>query len=293
VEYFDEILSLITKEKKSITLRKYGAEDIQKELKKNNEKKNNDKMKKELYSKMVTYGYLTYYKGEISIPNEELLQKFILFLNDDDDLKYYYNLIENSKKMIEATIIHKNAQEVCEILEDSHLNKIKPGDKLDHGSLKRIMDYVFFNIRKEYDVEEEEGRGKGTIDLIYYPKNRKKEVFIIELKVNGTAKSAIDQIHKNKYYHNLNNKGYNENILLVGISYQNKTYGCIIEECTLKDNKLETFYESSYILESQNKRKNISDHDRISKRLRSSSRSNNNNNNNNNNSDNCIIIEID
>jgi len=58
----------------------------------------NDGIKEELYSKMVTFGFLTYYNDEISIPNEELLEKFIMFLRDDNDLEYYYNLIENSKK---------------------------------------------------------------------------------------------------------------------------------------------------------------------------------------------------
>jgi len=117
-------------------------------------------MKEELYSKMVTFGFLTYYKGEISIPNEELLEKFILFLRYDKDLNYYYNLIETSKIMIEAIIKNKDAKKVCNILENSHLEKIKPGDKLDHGRLKRIMNYVFFNIRKEYDIKEKESKGK-------------------------------------------------------------------------------------------------------------------------------------
>jgi len=33
--------------------------------------------KDELYSKIVTFGYLTYYNGKISIPNKELEKKFI------------------------------------------------------------------------------------------------------------------------------------------------------------------------------------------------------------------------
>lgn len=69
----DGILKLINKEKTSIKLKKFGAEDLLK-----NEEENEESIienKCELYSKMVTYGFLTYYEGEISIPNNELLEK--------------------------------------------------------------------------------------------------------------------------------------------------------------------------------------------------------------------------
>jgi len=45
-------------------------------------------------------------------------------------MKYYYNKIRNSDIMLEATLEKKNAQKVCELLENAHLVKIKPGDKL-------------------------------------------------------------------------------------------------------------------------------------------------------------------
>ncbi len=51
-------------------------------------------MKKELYSKMVTFGFLSYYRGEISIPNKELLEKFKILLNLNKDLNYYYDMIK-------------------------------------------------------------------------------------------------------------------------------------------------------------------------------------------------------
>ncbi|ORX76571.1 hypothetical protein BCR32DRAFT_303752 [Anaeromyces robustus] len=74
----DEILELIRDKKLSQKVHIYGAEDQQKESERN-EKKSEDKMKKELYSKMVTFGYLSYYNGKISIPNKELLEKLKYF----------------------------------------------------------------------------------------------------------------------------------------------------------------------------------------------------------------------
>jgi len=58
-------------------------------------------------------------------------------------------MMENSDKMITATFI-KNTEEMCKILEKSYMNKIIPTDKMDHGKLKRIIDYVYFKIRIEY-----------------------------------------------------------------------------------------------------------------------------------------------
>ena len=175
--------------------------------------------------------------------------------------------------MIEATLKKKDTEEMCKILKDSHLEKFKRGEKLDHDRLKRIMEYVFFDIRKEYNIKDEENERKGTVDLIYYPKNKNKAVIIIELKVKNknTEEMAIEKIHEREYYRNLNKDRYNGNILLIKINYQNenKAYGCKIKEYKVENNELKKFYESSYKWESMNKRKNISGKG-IFKRLKSS-----------------------
>jgi hypothetical protein len=60
---------------------------------------------------MVTFGYLTYYKGKISIPNEELREEFIKALrNNKSDMQYIYDMITNSDEMLEVTL-HKNVKE--------------------------------------------------------------------------------------------------------------------------------------------------------------------------------------
>jgi len=90
------------------------------------------------------------------------------------------------------------------------------------------------------------------------------------LKVNGSAKSAINQIHKRKYYHNLKDKGYKGNVLLVGINCnKNKEYSCIIEEYD-SDLNLLSFSESiNEKSKSENKRKKNTESEGIFKRLRS------------------------
>jgi len=78
---------------------------------------------------MVTFGYLTYCKGKISIPNKELEEKFLEALSKDSEMEYYYELIKISEKMLESTF-KKNAKEMCKILGNPHLKKIKSRDNL-------------------------------------------------------------------------------------------------------------------------------------------------------------------
>ena len=54
---------------------------------------------------------------------------------------------------------------------------------------------------------------------------------IIELKKGHSAEEAVKQIKENDYLHKVSE--YNEEILLVGINYdEKKDYSCIIEKLT-------------------------------------------------------------
>ena len=44
-----------------------------------------------MYSKMVVYGLLIYYENEISIPNNELREKFIELVNEEEDFEEFKN----------------------------------------------------------------------------------------------------------------------------------------------------------------------------------------------------------
>jgi len=238
----NDILDLIKGNNIAIKLEKYGAEDLLKDTETNDSQKktikdknkNNINKKKQLYSKMVTFGFLTYCDGKISIPNKELKEEFIKVLERKKNLNYLYDLINNSNKMLELTI-KKDVKGMCKLLEHRHMKKIKPKDKMDHGNLKRVIDYAYFNAKDYYDIKEEEGSGKGNLDYIFYPKienEEKKPVIIIELKTNGSAENAINQIHEKKYWFKIEEKELKENILLVGISLakNKKEYTCKIEE---------------------------------------------------------------
>ncbi len=121
----------------------------------------------EIFSAMVVYGFLSYEKGYVSIPNKELMDKF-------DDM-----------------------------------------------------------LQKEPSL--------GYVDFIFYPEiDREADGIILELKVNHTAKEALQQIKDKKYALKFEGKlgetrKYTGRILGVGIAYdkETKTHSCKIE--TLRD----------------------------------------------------------
>jgi hypothetical protein len=216
---------------------------------------------------MVTFGYLTYYEGKLSIPNNELKERFIDVLYKRKDMKFYYDLITNSRKMLKMTL-KKNTEGMCKMLEEEHMNTIKPGDKMDHGNLKRVIEHVYFITNITHNIKEEEGNGKGNSDIFFYPKidNRKNgTIFIIELKLNQSAEIAIKHIHKKKYYYSSKDKEYSGKILLIGINCETATkkYTCKIEEYKSIDQIIKK-------TEKKRKSKSTSDSNDIKKKLRSS-----------------------
>ncbi|KAG4097802.1 hypothetical protein H8356DRAFT_1331038 [Neocallimastix lanati (nom. inval.)] len=234
----EDILEMINGNEIEIKLENYGVEDIRKES------EDNEHIKEILYSKM---------------------EEFIKALNDkESDMQHFYNMIKNSDEMLEVTL-HKNVKRMCEILDISPMEKISPGDRVDHGNLKRFIDYLYFNARTKYNIEEESPCGHGRVDIIFL----NGEIIIIELKVNSTAKEAIKQIHQKKYYNGLKKKGYYGNILLIGINYDQKKvkYSCVIEEYN-NNMKLLLTSESG----AERKRRNELEFDGQYKRLRSSRR---------------------
>ena len=85
-------------------------------------------------------------------------------------------------------------------------------------------------------MEREDKAGIGDVDFIFYPINRKEDCIILELKVDYTAKEAIQQIKDRKYALKFQGRlgeaeRYTGRILAVGIGYDKKTkeHSCEIE----------------------------------------------------------------
>ena len=75
--------------------------------------------------------------------------------------------------------------------------------------------------------------GEGYADMVFVPrKNCTSPAFIVELKYDLSAETAIDQIKQKKYFECL--KDYSGEILLIGVNYDKKTkeHSCVIESVT-------------------------------------------------------------
>lgn len=187
------------------------------------------KNRKEIYSAMIVYGLLSYYDGELRIPNKELMLEFEKALGDDD-FGYVAELVRNSDEVLCATL-NKKGDIVASYLHNIHNSELPILKYNDENSLSCVITLAYLSARNKYKMEREEKSGKGFVDFLFYPRRKNMPGIIIELKANDTPAAAIAQIKEKEYSEKLKKESI-ENILLVGISYDTgkKEHQCLIEE---------------------------------------------------------------
>lgn len=196
----------------------------------------NLKTKEEIFSAMVVYGFLSYEKGRVFIPNKELMDKFAQMLQKEPSLGYVYNLAKESERMLYATL-HGDTETMTEILEKAHNTEVPLLSYNNETDLTAVVNLVYLAARDSYRVEREDKAGTGYVDFIFYPEtDRSADGIILELKVNHTPEEAIQQIKEKKYALKFQGKTgesprYTGRILLVGIGYDKnkKEHRCIVE----------------------------------------------------------------
>lgn len=180
----------------------------------------------EIYSAMVVYGFLSYSNGYVSIPNKELMDKFADMVRQKPDFGYIYRLAEESGRMLEATK-SGDTKTMTEILERAHNTESPLIRYSNEAELSKVITFVYLQAREYYDIQQENRSGTGYVDYIFYPYRKEDDGIIIELKVDDTADSAIQQILDRKYAQNFDGKLEEERrctgrILAVGIAYDKK-----------------------------------------------------------------------
>ena len=202
----DDIVRMASGIPVEITLKGYGAEKI--ELNNRNQ----------ILSAMTIYGFLSYHEEELRIPNKELRIKFNDAL-EDSSMGEISKLVLQSNKMLEATL-KKDTKTMENLLQEAHdinIPVIKYGDE---NSLACVITLVYLNARAKYKIVREMPAGIGFADFIFYPNNKSKPAFIIELKKDSTPDEALAQIKEKRYALAL--KDYTGQKLAVGISYDSK-----------------------------------------------------------------------
>ena len=183
--------------------------------------------KEEIYSAMIVLGFLSYHDGYLKIPNRELMKEFEKALRDES-FGYVSEIIDNSRKMLKATVNEDN-KTVERILHEIHNSEIPILQYNDENSLACVLTLAYLSARDTYRVEREEKSGKGYTDFSFHPIRKRDKAFIVELKKDEKVDVALNQIREKEYVQKF--KRENNEVLAVAICYDSKLkeHRCKIE----------------------------------------------------------------
>jgi len=204
----------------------------------------------EILSAMVVYGFLTFeidagfWKGSqwrvLRIPNLEIRLQFESAL-EKREMGYVYRFAMASEKMLKATLAG-DIMTMEAILTTAHDTEIPILRYNDEGDLAALVNLVYLAARNSHEPRREANAGAGRADVIYYPYDHSGTGFVIELKVDDTPESAIQQIKDRRYaqrfygdmsvYSEIMGRcDYTGKVIGVGITYdrKTKTHHCLVE----------------------------------------------------------------
>ncbi len=202
----DDVVRMVSDIPLEIKLKGYGAE--QKELNTRNQ----------ILSAMTIYGFLSYYDETLVIPNKELRIKFDEAL-EDKSMGAISEIVMKSNEMLKATL-RRDTETMENLIQETHDINIPIIKYNDENSLACIITLVYLSARTKYKIVREMPAGIGFADFIFYPNDKNKTAFIIELKKDSTPDEALKQIKEKRYALAL--KDYTGQKLAVGISYDSK-----------------------------------------------------------------------
>ena len=194
------------------------------------------KTKDEIFSAMIVYGFLSCENRKVSIPNQELGDKFAEMLQREPSVGYVHRLAKESEVMLQATLAGdtKTMEKILELVHDTEIPILSYNHETELAS---VVNLIYLAARDTYRVEREDRAGKGYVDFIFYPETDKNaDCIILELKVDRTPDEAIRQIREKNYALRFQARmgekpQYSGRILAVGIAYgrEQKKHSCKVE----------------------------------------------------------------
>ena len=182
-------------------------------------KRSSKKINDEILSTMTVYGFLSYHDETLTIPSKELRMKFDYSLKNHQ-MGAISKLVIKSNQMLEATL-RKDTETMEQLIQEAHDINIPIIKYNDENSLACVVTLVYLNARSKYKIVREMPAGVGFADFIFYPNDKSKPAFILELKKNSTPDEALKQIKEKRYAIVL--KDYTGKKLAVGISKDMET----------------------------------------------------------------------
>ena len=193
--------------------------------------------KDDILTLLIHLGYLGYHadKRTVYIPNKEIADEFIVSMKATGLWKETIETVLASRQLLSDTL-KGDSQKVAEAIEAAHRRNSSILNYNNEQSLRFIILIAYYYARESYDIIQEMPGGDGFADIVFVPKSFVDAMafppMVVELKWNGSAQSAIEQI-KSKHYPDAL-LSYKE-VILVGIHYDkdSKKHECMIEKMEL------------------------------------------------------------
>lgn len=186
--------------------------------------------KDDAFTYLIHLGYLSYDKNEemCHIPNNEIRKEWQRALIKVDEYAVTNKIIQSSKELLSETI-RMNSEAVEKALDVSHIHVTSNRSYNNEDALQSAIYLAYIYALNKYTVIKEMTTGKGFADVVFVPFVPNMPAMIIELKRNGSAESALNQIKEKQYFDSLSN--YSGDLLFVGVNYDEKakTHECKIE----------------------------------------------------------------
>ncbi|MBQ6505250.1 MAG: AAA family ATPase [Flexilinea sp.] len=200
----------------------------------------NFRSKDDVLTLMIHLGYLTYEEvpdsygddetttGFAWIPNEEVRMEFEKILRKAKHSELI-ELVKKSDQLLKDTIAG-NEEAVSAAFDRIRDTSYAPTFYNNEQSLRYVIKMAYLSCVDQYARVEELATGHGIADVVFVPRRSSSlPAMIIELKWDKPAEGAIAQIKDRNYPAFL--KGYGGDIILAGITYDEKTknHSCKIE----------------------------------------------------------------
>ncbi len=185
--------------------------------------------KDDVFTYLIHLGYLGYDADEEQcfIPNMEVRNEWINAMSDIEDFKPIVAFVDNSRKLLDATI-NMNAEMVAYSIKETHKLVCSNLSFNNEQAYQSAIILAYFYANSKYTIIPELPTGKGFADVVLVPYVPNLPAIIIELKKEASTETALSQIKNKEYSTHLAH--YHGNLLFVGINYDSdKEHECVIE----------------------------------------------------------------
>ena len=186
--------------------------------------------KDDVLTVLIHLGYLSFDpdKSECYIPNKEVRIEMTNAV-EATGWKRLNDALSASEKLLTDTLEGRE-EAVAQGIELTHDENTSILSYNDENSLSCVLSIAYYYAKNDYIWHRELPTGKGFADIVLLPGTGvTSPALVIELKINETAETAIQQIKEKEYFNKV--KEHADKILLVGICYDKKSkkHTCKIE----------------------------------------------------------------